>query len=234
MHSPELRRKLRRLIPSADVRTMPGTTRHDVIAPLPPTGNIGIELGVAAGSFSAAMVRSGRFARFWGVDAYIDGHSVGEYKRALLEVGLDADYRLLRMTFEQALDLFPEKSFDFVYCDGFAHTGEDGGRMIVDWFTRLKPGGIMAGDDYDIDRWPLVVWAANHAANQLGVPLFVTDLTSDTAYNRYRSWSFFRPLSGPDTLSMPAQLMEIGDAEKVRIAEERRLRRLERRAANKA
>lgn len=231
MHSREFRADVKRLIPKAEVRLLPGTTRHDVVAPLPPRGNVGIELGVAAGSFSAAMVRSGRFSRFWGVDVYGDGHGTAEYKKALLAVGLDADYRLFRMTFDQALDLFPDQSFDFIYCDGYAHTGEEGGRTLADWYAKLKPGGVMAGDDYDAETWPLVVWAAHHAVNQLDVPLFVTDVTSDEAYNRFRSWYFVRPMTGPDRLTMPGDLQDIADAEKARVAEMRRKRRQAQRAA---
>lgn len=230
MHSREFRAAVQAMIPTADVRLVPGTTRHDVVAPLPAGGNVGIELGVAAGSFSAAMVQSGRFRRFWGVDVYGDGHNTAEYKKALLAVGLEADYRLLRMTFDQALDLFPEQSFDFIYCDGYAHTGEEGGRTLADWYTRLKPGGVMAGDDYDRDNWPLVVWAAHHAVNQLGVPLFITDHTSDEAYNRFRSWYFIRPEAGPAHLTMPGDLQDIADAEKARVAEMRRKKRQAQRA----
>ncbi|MEZ5798835.1 MAG: methyltransferase domain-containing protein [Paracoccaceae bacterium] len=134
MHTADLRRRLRKLIPPAEVRLLPGTDRFDVVAPLPPAGNIGIELGVAAGSFSSRMVQSGRFAQFYGVDVYGDGHNTAEYKKALLAVGLWSDYRLLRMTFDQALDLFPDGYFDFIYCDGYAHTGEEGGRTLADWF----------------------------------------------------------------------------------------------------
>lgn len=50
--------------------------------------NIGIELGVAAGGFSSAMVNSGAFKLFFGVDIYGDNHDVNEYKTALREVGL--------------------------------------------------------------------------------------------------------------------------------------------------
>ncbi len=231
MHSRELRDAVRRLIPPAEVQVLPGTTRFDVVAPLAASGNIGIELGVAAGSFSAAMVRSGRFARFWGVDVYGDGHNTAEYKQALRATGMDPRYHLLRMTFDQALDLFPERSFDFIYCDGYAHTGEEGGRTIADWYTRLKPGGVLAGDDYDAEQWPLVVWAANHAARQIGATIHVTDQTSDAAYNRYRSWYLIRPETGPDRLVMPADLQDIADAEKARVAEERRQKRLKARAA---
>lgn len=230
MHTVELRRQARRLIPKADVRLLPGTDRFAVIDPLPPAGNVGIELGVAAGSFSARMVQSGRFARFVGVDVYGDGHNTAEYKKALQAVGLWSDYRLLRMTFDAALDLFPDASFDFIYCDGYAHTGEEGGRTLADWYAKLKPGGIMAGDDYDPENWPLVVWAVHLAVNQLGVPLFVTEKVSDDAYNRFPSWYFVKPQAGPDRLEVADALAAIADAEKARVAELRRQKRAERRA----
>ncbi len=225
MHSPEFLAAARAEIPEAEVRLLPGTTRFDVVAPLAASGNVGIELGVAAGSFSAAMVASGRFARFWGVDVYADGHNVQEYKRALRATGLWSDYRLLRMTFAQALDLFPDQSFDFIYCDGYAHTGEEGGRTLADWYRKLKPGGVIAGDDYDPATWPLVVWAVHDLARQLGQPVQVTDITTEEPYNRYRSWYVIRPLNGPDALDPPLALVLLGEAERARVDARRKARR---------
>lgn len=43
----------------------------------------------------------------------------------------------------------------FIYVDGYAHTGEDRGKTLFDWYPKLKIGGLMAGDDYH-DDWPLV------------------------------------------------------------------------------
>lgn len=230
MHRPEFRREVRAMIPAVEVRLIPGTQRADVIAPLTGHANRGIELGVAAGSFSAAMVRSGRFAQFWGVDVYGDGHGVQEYKSALQTVGLTENYRLLRMTFDQALDLFPDGFFDFIYCDGYAHTGEEGGRTLIQWYAKLKPGGVLAGDDYDIETWPLVVWAVHHVAGQLGVPVQVTEGTSEAAYNRYRSWYLIRPENGPSALARLPALELLADTEKERIAQKRKAQRQARRA----
>ncbi len=209
-------------MPEVQTLRLAGTERWNVIDPLPAKGNLGIELGVAAGSFSARMVQSGRFRHFIGVDIYGDGHNVQEYKTALRTVGLLSDYRLLRMTFDQALDLFDDHSFDFIYCDGYAHTGEEGGRTLIDWYTKLKPGGVMAGDDYDIESWPLVVWAVHHLVAQIGVPLMVTDVVSDAPYNKFRSWYFVKPL-GPDIALQPSKaLMDLGDLEKASIAAARK------------
>jgi len=226
----ELRAYARQEITQVKSIVLPGTERWDVINPLKKNKNIGIELGVAAGSFSARMVQSGRFSQYFGVDIYGDGHNVKEYKKALLAVGLTENFRLLRMTFDQALDLFPDNYFDFIYCDGYAHTGEEGGRTLIDWYPKLKTGGVMAGDDYDTDAWPLVVWAVNSVVAQLDVPLMITDKVNDQAYNKYRSWYFVKPPD--DVLPKPvAQLQKVGDAEKARIAALRVAKRRARRLA---
>lgn len=208
-------------MPAVEVKVVAGTDRFDVINGLPPEKNLGIELGVAAGSFSARMMQSRRFKRFYGVDIYGDTHDIAEYKKALRLVGLQRNFHLLRMTFDQALDLFPDNHFDFIYCDGYAHTGEEGGRTLLDWYAKLKPGGVMAGDDYDLAHWPLVVWAVHHLVAQLNVPLQVTDFVTDAPYNRYRSWFFTKP-QGPMPELQPCQpLMDLGDIEKASKAKQR-------------
>jgi hypothetical protein len=208
-------------MPAVQVEVVVGTERFDVINGLPAEKNLGIELGVAAGSFSARMMQSRRFKRFYGVDNYGDTHDIGEYKKALRAVGLNRNFHLLRMTFVQALDLFPDNHFDFNYCDGYAHTGEEGGRTLRDWYAKLKPGGVMAGDDYDLAHWPLVVWAVHDLVAQLNVPLQVTDLVTDAPYNRYRSWFFTKPLGPVPELKLCQPLMDLGDIEKTSKAEQR-------------
>ncbi|MDZ4308928.1 MAG: class I SAM-dependent methyltransferase, partial [Cypionkella sp.] len=217
MQKDQLREIAERQMPAVVPELVPGTFRWNVIDDLPALGNLGIELGVAAGSFSAKMVASGKFARFWGVDMYADSHNTAEYKSALRLVGLEQNYHLLRMTFDQAIDLFPDNYFDFIYIDGYAHTGEEGGRTLLNWYAKLKPGGIMAGDDYDLQSWPLVVWAVHDLVQQLGLHLKITDKTADATYSRFQSWFFSKPTqSAPVALAANAALIALGDAEKQR------------------
>lgn len=200
-------------IPKVDVTVVRGSYRWNVIDALQGHQNRGIELGVAAGSFSARMVASGRFQRFWGVDVYGDSHDTAQYKTALLHVGIEQPFTLLRMTFAEAVDLFPDEFFDFIYIDGYAHTGEEGGRTMIDWYRKLRRGGIMAGDDYDAKKWPLVVWGVNHLVRQLNVPLNVTDVTLQESYNRYPSWFFTKPHHAPAVPLQPdPELVGIGQA----------------------
>jgi hypothetical protein len=79
-HLPEVREEMRACSPEVEVIRRGQADRYSVIDALPPSGCVGVELGVAGGGFSAAMVRTERFAKFYGVDAYTGGHSANEYK----------------------------------------------------------------------------------------------------------------------------------------------------------
>jgi Methyltransferase domain len=166
-----------------------GFHRQDIVRLLSGDENFGVELGIAEGIYSGRMVESGRFETYIGIDMYADGHDVGQYKRALAHVGLNIPgYKLLRMKFDEALDLFDDESLDFVYVDGYAHTGEEGGATIFQWYRKLKVGGLIAGDDYHRD-WPLVIEAVDEFVMQTGGKLMVTELVEDTNFNQYPSWA---------------------------------------------
>ena len=183
--------------------------RHDVLRLMPAQeGNVGVELGVAQGGFSECMVKSGRFKMFFGVDRYYNdrGHDVEQYKSALRRVGFNAPYRLLRMTFDEAYDLFEDDSLDFIYVDGYAHTGEEGGSTIYRWAHKVKPGGVIAGDDYH-PRWPLVIRAVDRFAADTGFELFLTSIMqSNTAFSSYPTWAFVKtgrtPICAPPELAL--------------------------------
>jgi hypothetical protein len=191
--------------------------RHNVIDALAGSDNVGIELGVAGGDFSKRMVDSGKFRIFYGVDLYGDHHNTDEYRRALQHVGLEHNYRLLRMTFDEALALFDDDYFDFIYFDGYAHTGEEGGKTFVDWFRKVKAGGILAGDDYH-DDWPLVKWAVNTFAKVLGAELSVTGQVEQSNLSRYPSWFFTKPANADLAGALDDKLFAIGQEEKQKRA----------------
>ena len=228
MNSDSVNKIAFREMPSVDVETVHGSSRQDVIAKLERHDNIGIELGVARGVFSERMMASGKFRRFYGVDRYGDIHDVQEYKLALKHVGLEKNYHLLRMTFEEAIDLFDDEYFDFVYIDGFAHTGEDGGRSIIDWYRKVKVGGVLAGDDYHRD-WPLVMWAVNHFVVESGHRLYLTEVLDEDAYSLYPSWYIHKEYSAPlSKFSLPQKLVDLGKMEDIRITRQRAFARYRR------
>ena len=194
--------------------------RHDLIKLLPNgSGNVGVELGVAEGVFSERMIASRAFEMFFGVDMYADIHDVAQYKRALQRIGLFKNYKLLRMTFDEALDLFEDESLDFIYVDGYAHSGEEGGETIYKWARKVKIGGIVAGDDYHRD-WPLVVQAVDRFCKDTGFELHISKKTEpDVPYSVYPSWAVVK--TRPVDLDAPAQMVRIGKREAGRIGRKR-------------
>lgn len=194
--------------------------RHDVANQLNGQNNVGIELGVAEGVFSKRMVASSKFRIFYGVDLYGDTHDTAEYIRALNYIGVDEQvYKLLRIDFDSALQVFPDDFFDFIYIDGYAHTGEEGGRTLVDWFPKLKNGGILAGDDYH-DDWPLVKWAVNNFAQQAGSQLNMTGQNESAKWCHYPTW-FLKKNAQSKSIQLDPHLYSIATTERARIHMER-------------
>ncbi len=190
--------------------------RHNVINNLTNQENIGIELGVAKGIFSKRMLESSKFKKFYAVDSYTDTYNDDDYIKTLKFLEFqNSNFCLIRSDFESALNLFENEYFDFIYIDGYAHTGEEGGKTIIEWYTKLKPGGILAGDDYHND-WPLVVWAVNNIAIQLDVNLNITGKIENENYSKYPSWFIKKPLNFKK-LSLDKKLYKLAMSEKKRI-----------------
>lgn len=169
-------------------KVIENSTRFTVVDLLEGNRNIGIELGVAQGEYSAAMMKSGKFASFYGVDVYGDHHDTHEYIATLKRIGITENYKLIRALFSDAIELFDDDYFDFVYVDGYAHTGEEGGETIFEWSRKLKVGGIMAGDDYHED-WPLVIRSVHEFCRQTGFELLVTDrVDPGSQWSKYPTW----------------------------------------------
>ena len=205
----EMKNEIRSKTPHVQTTIHHDYFRHDVIRGLKGNDNIGIELGVAGGHFSKRLVNSGKFKLVFGVDLYEDHHSVDEYKSAIKLIGLEKNYSLLRMSFDEALGLFDDNYFDFIYFDGYAHTGEEGGKTFSDWWGKLKPDGIYAGDDYH-DDWPLVIWAVNALAKEVDAKLNITGQTESTNLNHYPSWFFKKSSAHVLTNVIDKELLEIG------------------------
>ncbi len=147
---------------------------------------IGVELGVAGGDFSKVLVNSKKFTFFFGIDSYsLKHHNKEEYIKALKKVGLLNNYKLLNMNFDDALKLFPNNSIDFIYFDGYAHTGQNYGETIIKWSKKIKKNGILSGDDYD-DKWELNKSIINQFAFDNNFKIYVTDKNKNK--HIYSSW----------------------------------------------
>jgi hypothetical protein len=65
----------------------------------------------------------------------------------------------LRLESVDAAATFPDKFFDFVFLDA-SHDYDSVKKDIQAWLPKVKPGGILAGDDY-IEGWDGVIKAVN-------------------------------------------------------------------------
>jgi hypothetical protein len=124
---------------------------------------IGCELGVAKGFFSYDILSYSNIKHLYSIDMWAGdrGHNILEYNHAIkLLSKFQHRNTILKQTFEDAKSLFNDNFFDFIYIDGYAHTGQDNGKTLYQWFDKLKIGGIFAGHDYDI-HWPKTVEQVN-------------------------------------------------------------------------
>lgn len=178
-----------------EVYSEPFNLRSDIVRLIKP-GGIGIELGVARGEFSEVLLEKSNLAFLYSVDMWAGDrrHDTEQYKQALKRLD---KYRTrnscLRMRFNEAVSLFPNNYFDFIYVDGYAHTGQEDGRTFEDWWTKLKPGGLFAGDDY-APRWPKVMEAVNRFAKSKKLELMLLEPTQQVNnYSSYPTWLAFKP-----------------------------------------
>ena len=143
------------------------------------SGKCGVELGVASGEFSSLIESQALW--FVGVDKWNDHHSVAEY----LSASKRLSSKLLRCSFSEARQFFEDEALDFIYIDGYAHTGQEGGRTLEEWWPKLKVGGIFSGHDYD-HKFSPTVDAVDAFALKHGVEISVT------REFRLPSWYFWK------------------------------------------
>jgi predicted O-methyltransferase YrrM len=147
------------------------------LAQLIPTTGRAVELGVAKGTFSDALLRARPGFRLVSIDSWADderGHGDEEFEQAKKLLGAHgARSIVMRKTFRDALDFFPHGSLDFVYIDGYAHTGQDNGATLRAWWPKVRAGGIFAGHDYH-PRWPETVGQVDTFFHNLGLKFGLT------------------------------------------------------------
>jgi len=115
-----------------------------------PENAVGVELGVASGKFFEVLAESGRFRLLVGVDAWAGdrGHGEDEMIKAVNRANRFDFTVISKNTFEEAAKEEEGNTFDFIYIDGYAHTGQERGETLEQWWPKLKVGGIFAGHDY--------------------------------------------------------------------------------------
>lgn len=120
---------------------------------------IGVEVGVCCGENTKAILDNcSNVRKIYAVDPWtaysaIDQKTQNEnYKKArslLTSYELDDSVEIQRRTSQEAVELFKDKLFDFVYIDG-DHAYD---AVLADcraWWPLVKPGGILSGHDFRV------------------------------------------------------------------------------------
>lgn len=88
-------------------------------------------------------------------------------------------FRAIRLCSRDAVLQYRDNSLDFVFIDA-SHDYHDVKWDIENWLAKVKPGGILAGDDY-CPHWPGVVQAVDEVLSKAQISV------------RRSVWSFFKP-----------------------------------------
>jgi hypothetical protein len=137
------------------------------------SGGVGAEIGVHTGDFSANLVNTAKPSKLYLIDPWehfeTPEHQKSMYGgaasspeimekryegvRARFKPQIDAgNIRIVRKRSAEGAADFPADFFDYVYIDG-DHNKAGVTADIEAYWPKLKPGGIMAFDDYSLTGW---------------------------------------------------------------------------------
>lgn len=169
----------------------------------------GVEVGVQSGAYSEVLLTHWLGRRLFSVDpwrewlrdSYQDSANVTQQRQDQLY--LEAKRKLdpfkersviLRKTFREAARDFADRSLDFVYLDA-QHQYDAIREDLRLWLPKVKPGGVLCGDDYrdaaDIKKVCGVKTAVNEFLVEHGFREIVISKAED-------SWFIRIPPAGPD------------------------------------
>lgn len=120
---------------------------------------IGCEIGVSFGTHCKRILQTTKVEKLYGIDPYLN---YGDpTNTAMPELWFDIFYykvadklseyanrfELMRDFSVNASKRFADNSLDFIFLDA-NHTYDAVMKDLTAWFAKIRPGGIMAGDDY--------------------------------------------------------------------------------------
>ena len=137
---------------------------YDMLLGILPRGATVVEVGVfyGKGLVYLAQNQGGKNLKIYGVDPFIsepylavyqdsDIHSDEDFYerciRNLFDAGVGREVTLISLPSVRAAGLFEDASLDCVFIDG-NHAAEAVEEDINTWRPKVRPGGILAGDDY--------------------------------------------------------------------------------------
>lgn len=136
--------------------------RAEYVSSLIKPGDVGAEIGVCMGVFAYHTLLPNQPSKLYLIDPWQYGLQPEAEPDPTPEKQKASDYmyesvckvfapypnvEILRMKSEDAVFLFPDKYFDYVYIDG-EHSYAAVMRDLTNYFFKIKVGGYLIGDDY--------------------------------------------------------------------------------------
>ncbi len=136
------------------------TERAEFVLSLIKPGDIGLEIGVQMGIFAHHVLLPARPAKLYLVDPWLGGLQgyestpvagrVYEYDIVCHLFASHPEVEILKMTSTEASGLFPDQYFDYIYIDD-EHSYRGVWADLNNYFSKVKVGGYIIGDDYGWD-----------------------------------------------------------------------------------
>jgi len=193
--------------------------RYDLLDSLPKTYQMGVEIGVWQGWYTNHLIQRTSMS-IVGIDPWVATESYEDLDdKATTEEDFDAfasgndgytwqetryistintlkqlplqKWTILRGYSYKLKHFFADESLDFVYVDG-EHSYEAVSQDIADWWPKIKPGGILAGHDYN-DTNPGSIQAVDEFAEKSGVEFKITGTSPEKGDADAPSWVFIKP-----------------------------------------
>jgi len=142
------------------------------------------ELGVATGDFSSVLAKS-KLTELVLVDKWNDHHNEAEQLVVIKRFAKDSRIKIFHELFSKAVNRFPDEYFDFIYIDGYAHTGQDSGLTLALWWPKVRIGGFFGGHDYHM-RFKPTINVVDEFCKKYDKELYTTE--EDT----FPSWYVFK------------------------------------------
>jgi predicted O-methyltransferase YrrM len=123
---------------------------------------LGVEVGVALGSYSEVLCTKNPDCKIWGIDPWESQRNRQLAARCLAP---HKNYVMLKKTSMEALESFEDSSLDFVYIDGdhrYKYVKED----IEGWARKVRVGGIVSGHDYIGSLSPRIIIEVKPAVHE--------------------------------------------------------------------
>lgn len=113
-------------------------------------GDIGCEIGVEIGVFSYHVLMKAQPSKLFLIDPWISDNTNSKntaYENVCNAFAIYPNVEVIRMKSEDAVIMFPDNYFDYIYIDG-EHSYAAVTKDLNNYFPKLKKGGYIIGDDY--------------------------------------------------------------------------------------